>query len=543
MLKQLFNRFKWLILFASGLSVLGAISGMAMLSMITEVIGSLGRAETEARYSFIVFMASIIGVIAFGVLSQYVLLKLSSTVVCELQTTLLQRILATSYEKIEKNGRHRLMAVMEGDVSTLSQGLLLLPSFIYSAVTVVLCLGYMIYSSWQLFLFVAVGIALIVAGARFMLRYALDHQMGLREYMDAYFSNLQALTNGGKEINLNLNRRRHFYAAVMLPLFDEIRRKTVKSSLIFIGLGSYTNALVYFLIGSVVYGAHHFLPGIEIQVVVAFVVIILYMVEPLSNVVGVLSDVNEVRVSLNKIEQLDLAVAEQFSIPLNSDLPPSDSWRKVKVDNVRYRYNAVDRMDGYEFVLGPVSAEFNAGEITFVTGGNGSGKSTFAKLLIGLYTIDSGGIYVDGQLVGTDFSMENYKNSISVIFSDFFVFTQLLNADGQLASDKEVKTQMNRLQLEGKVSIHGGILSSIDLSQGQRKRLALLQSCLEDAHLCVYDEWAADQDPVFKRYFYCELLPELKKRGKIVVIISHDDHYFYLADKVLKFEEGALIGE
>jgi putative ATP-binding cassette transporter len=88
--------------------------------------------------------------------------------------------------------------------------------------------------------------------------------------------------------------------------------------------------------------------------------------------------------------------------------------------------------------------------------------------------------------------------------------------------------------------VRDGVLSTVDLSQGQRKRLALMTAYLEDRPIYLFDEWAADQDPVFKEVFYLALLPELKARGKTVIVISHDDHYFHVADRILKLDYGKI---
>ncbi|MFY9571046.1 MAG: ABC transporter ATP-binding protein, partial [Blastocatellia bacterium] len=97
-----------------------------------------------------------------------------------------------------------------------------------------------------------------------------------------------------------------------------------------------------------------------------------------------------------------------------------------------------------------------------------------------------------------------------------------------------------RLELDNKLEINDGVLSTTNLSQGQRKRLALLTAYMEDRAVYVFDEWAADQDPLFKRVFYYHLLPDLKARGKMVLVISHDDQYYHVADRIVKLEYGKI---
>src|SRR5438128_1629868 len=167
------------------------------------------------------------------------------------------------------------------------------------------------------------------------------------------------------------------------------------------------------------------------------------------------------------------------------------------------------------------------GEIVFLTGGNGSGKTTCAKLLTGLYTPDSGEVRFDGRPI-TDENRAFYRQYFSAVFYDFYLFDRLLGLDVQ-PFDPRIPRYLCLLQLDRKVQVDNGFLSTTDLSQGQRKRLALLTAYLEDRPIYLFDEWAADQDPGFKEVFYHQLLPELKRRGKTVVVISHDDRYFAVA--------------
>ena len=176
--------------------------------------------------------------------------------------------------------------------------------------------------------------------------------------------------------------------------------------------------------------------------------------------------------------------------------------------------------------------------LVFIVGGNGSGKSTLAKLIAGLYVPDAGEILLDGILVD-DRNRELYRQLFSTVFADFYLFDRLLGL-GLQDLDAQAKTYLEQLQLTHKVTIENGKLSTTALSQGQRKRLALLTAYLEDRPIYLFDEWAADQDPFFREIFYQQLLPELKQRGKAVLVISHDDRYFHLADRLLKLDYGQI---
>ena len=543
MLRKLFYRFRWHILLASVLSTISAVLGIKMISIIADIIGSLGTENFVPAYSFLSFSLIVLGIISFGVFSQYVLLKLGTTVVYQVQKTILARILGTDYEVIERNGNHRIMAAMKDDVTSISSGITVLPNFIYSSVSVLLCLGYMVYTAWQLFLLVAFVLTIIILSARFVLKYAFKHQESLREDLDLFFSHLNALANGGKELHISLNRKRHFYSLVMLPLFNSIRKKTIKISTAFIGLDSFSGTIVMFLIGAIVYSSLSLFPDFDAQVVVTFTLVILYMVDPLTSVIEIADEVNLVRVSLKKIERLELVESSVFLSSIDNPPLPNLKWKELELKGVTFEHSNQSEKDAFRFKLGPISAQFKSGQITFITGGNGSGKSTFAKIISGLYGSQSGSIFAGGSEVGLEKEMcvEQYKSSISVVFSDTFVFPHILDDRGVLVEDEIIHEHIERLKLAKRVKIRNGDFKIKNLSTGQIKRLALLQSFVNDAHVCIYDEWAADQDPTFKKYFYLNILPELKRRGKIVIVITHDDHYFDSADQLLKLDNGQLV--
>ena len=175
-------------------------------------------------------------------------------------------------------------------------------------------------------------------------------------------------------------------------------------------------------------------------------------------------------------------------------------------------------------ILGPVNLTFRPGELTFIVGGNGSGKSTLAKIITGLYPPESGEILLDGKKV-TNCDRDDYRQLFSAVFADFYIFGTMLGLNA-VNLDSRALHYLTELHLEHKVKVRNGQLSTVDLSQGQRKRLALLTAYLEDRPFYLFDEWASDQDPQFKEIFYRQILPDLKARGKAIVVITHDDRYF-----------------
>jgi len=254
---------------------------------------------------------------------------------------------------------------------------------------------------------------------------------------------------------------------------------------------------------------------------------------PLEGVLGAIPSINAARVALEHIEEAGAGLAGAPALA-GRELP---AFQKLELAGVTHSYRR--ETSDEVFTLGPIDLELRAGAVTFLIGGNGSGKTTLAKLVTGLYSAEGGHLLLNGVAL-QDADREGYRQLFSAVFSDFFLFDTLLGIE-QLQRDERAQELLVALELDHKLRISGGVFSTTSLSQGQRKRLALLVAYLEDRPVYVFDEWAADQDPSYKEIFYRTLLPELKARGKAVLVITHDDRYFGLADQCVKLEFGKLV--
>ena len=543
MFKSIFLQYRWSLVGATLLSILGALSGLVMLKIITDQLSLIGAGESLTWQSFAIFLGMICVMLLFGLFSRYLLAKLSAQVVYKFRDSLAKRLLATPYATVEQIGGHRILAAMKTDAAKLSDGLLVLPGVIYSFVTVLFCLGYMIYISWQLFLIVLALIAVVVVIAQLSVSYALKHLIKLRSCEDTLFKGLSTLVNGVKELSINQKRRRFIYQEILEPTFGEIRDRSVKVSLIFTMLNSMTSTLVFLVIGSIVFGSGIFLTGLPVGIIISFVFIIFYMINPLDSVIGSFNQFGDFMASYRNIEGLQLVDIREFENKVASSKQRDQElpWQTLAVQQVSFQYRAADDDDEYHFSLAPVDLTFQRGEVVFLTGGNGSGKSTFAKLLVGLYQPDSGAIHLGAAELGKDLSQEYYQHQFSTIFSDFHLFEHVLAPSGELANDEDIASHLKELELERSVTTTQGQLSTLSLSQGQRKRVALMMSFIENTPICLYDEWAADQDPRYREIFYTQIIPQLKQQNKLVIIISHDDRYFHLADQLVQFEQGTVV--
>jgi len=240
----------------------------------------------------------------------------------------------------------------------------------------------------------------------------------------------------------------------------------------------------------------------------------------------------------DRIEQLDATLRATVSTQ-DTDIKAPKRFDHVEMRNIRFRYT--DKFSAVTFQIGPIDFDFRAGELIFITGGNGSGKSTFLRVLSGLYPPDSGEITLDGMRIN-DNNRDLYRNLISGIFFDYHLFQRLYGIGEADAS--EVNRLLAQFRLEDKTGVAGGLFRTLDLSGGQRRRLALIVSLLEKRPILLLDEWTAEQDPEFRRKFYDELLPELKRAGTTVVVITHDDRYLdelHLPARRIKMDEGKIV--
>jgi putative ATP-binding cassette transporter len=274
----------------------------------------------------------------------------------------------------------------------------------------------------------------------------------------------------------------------------------------------------------------------EPRTLLGFTVILFQLMTPLEVLMNVLPQLGRAAVAGRNLEQLGFSLEAENREKEAGESRALPDWGRLELRGVTHTYRRENEEES--FLLGPIDLALKPGELVFLVGGNGSGKTTLAKILIGLYVPEGGEIHFGFGKVD-DGNREEYREHFAVVFSDFFVFEKLLGLDAE-ALDEEALRYLRQLHLEQKVQVRDGVLSTVDLSQGQRKRLALMTAYLEDRPIYLFDEWAADQDPVFKEVFYLALLPELKARGKTVIVISHDDHYFHVADRVLKLDYGKI---
>jgi putative pyoverdin transport system ATP-binding/permease protein len=519
-------------------AVLSGACNAGLLAMVNRVLDP--DAPMSPGQAFIlVFIGLVLGKIVTGFVSQYALTRFSQEIIAQLRYDLVHKILNVPLRRLEEIGAPRLMVALTEDVLNITQALLGIPVM---AVNLAILLGGAVYLGWLSWTMLAVLGVFCIIGAvayRFMINNGFYYLSLAREVEDKLFNHFRGLTEGIKELKLHRNRRGVFLSDNIQTTTQAYQVHNIAAEMRFILAQSWTHLLLFIAIGLLLFIVPN-LEHVPARAMSGYIITILYLMGPLSGVLGYVSLYGRGSVALDKVEQLGISLAAH-----STDWCPAaengaiNGFQLLEMRNIIHSYHREN--DDSHFALGPLSVAFEPGEIIFLVGGNGSGKSTLAKVIAGLYAPESGEIVLDGQPI-TEHNRDEYRQLFSAVFADFYLFDNLLGLDAARVST-EADAYLKDLHLDRKVKIRNGAFSTTALSQGQRKRLALLTAYLEDRPFYIFDEWASDQDPLFKNIFYTQILPALKARGKTALVISHDDRYFHLADRVLKLDYGKLVQE
>ena len=471
--------------------------------------------------------------------SESLLAQMTQHFVMELRVRLSRQLLATSLRRLEALGPGSLLAALTSDVTAISVAMNRLPMI---CTDIAIVTSALLYLAWLFWPTVLVTVATILVGVFvFKLVGSRAHAMfeRARAEEERLFGHFQALTHGTKELKQHRPRRVAFLEEVLVRTAQALRGSNVAAAGQFAIAGSLGQLMFFLLIGAQVFLLPRLVSGITPDVLTGYTLVLLYLVIPLDGLTSMGPLLGSATVALDRVEKLGGTLEAQPGEQSVAPQRPVSDWRTLELRGVTHSYHREG--EEHPFTLGPIHLMLGAGELVFLVGGNGSGKTTLAKLLVGLYTPEAGQILVDGEPV-TDEGREHYRQRFTAIFSDFFLFDAMLGLEPSHV-EQELREYLQQLQLDKKVRFERGVLSTLELSQGQRKRLALLTAFLEDRPIYLFDEWAADQDPLYKRVFYETLLPRLKQRGKTVVVISHDDRYFHLADRIIKLADGVVTSE
>lgn len=492
--------------------------------------------------------------------SQYALTRLGHKFVYELRTKLVKQIIDTTVPQIDHLGSARLLASLSSDIQSITVAFVRMPELVQG---VILSIGVGLYLGWlslPLLLIVMFWIAMTIWISTLLVKHVYTHLTKLREINDVLYQDYQSIIEGRKELALNQHRAEKLYTDDFLAHAKSYEKTVTKSDTFHLSAVNWSNIMMFAAIG-VIFAVSNYL-GISMGIATTFSLTILFMQSPLLHAVGAYPTLQTAQVALDKIQSLELAEYQ----PLFRTDNTSQHWQTISLTDVNYRYNVSNNSVSNDSdnnnasnnsdidtqtliakdssrsgnILKDVNLTLQRGDVVFLIGANGSGKSTLAKIITGIFTPTTGAVTIDKQPVDSQ-NNADYRQLYSAIFSDQHIFKQLIGKQGQQPDEALVNAWLHKLNLQDKISVTDNQLSTDKLSQGQRKRLAMLIAVAEQKDILLLDEWAADQDPAFRRVFYQTLIPELKALGKTLFIISHDDGYFEHADRLLLMKEGRLI--
>jgi putative ATP-binding cassette transporter len=529
----LLKPYRLIVALAVGLGILGGFCITLLLANINNFLHAPGALSWGMVLGFAGICLVALGCsIASDIGTNYV----GQHVIAGLRRDLGEKVLSAPIEQIERYRSHRLIPVLTHDVDTISDFAFAFAPLAISLSVSLGCLGYLAMLSWQMFLIAALALLLGTAVQYVARMRGIRGFNEAREAEDQLQKHYDGVASGAKELRISRPRRQRMFNERISRTANFIRDTHVRSINIFVIAKSLGSMLFFVVIGLVLALQQAQLVS-DPKVTSGFVLVLLYMKGPLEHLVSTLPIVSRAQIAFRRIAEL----SQQFSSPephllLAAPEVPDQQIRSLELRNLGFAFPPV--AGAAPFALGPINLRIEQGDILFIVGENGCGKTTLIKLLLGLYAPQQGEILLDGQAV-TAANRDDYRQLFTTVFADYYLFDDLLQ-DAQ-ALPEDAGKYLQRLEIAHKVQIRDGAFTTTDLSTGQRKRLALVNAWLEKRPVLVFDEWAADQDPTFRRIFYTELLPELKRLGKTIIVISHDDRYFDVADHVLRLRDGRRV--
>lgn len=525
LLRVVYRQYRWPFILVIALSLLSAALGIGLIAFINK---ELIVALNSSLLILPEFLGLLLLLMAVTLASQLALTVLGHHFVYRLRGEFIKRILDTQVERIEQIGSAQLLAGLTSDVRAITIAFVRLPELIQGIILTIGSAAYLAWLSPQMLFVTAVWVAITIIGGWLLVSKVYRHMAKLRDIEDNLYTDFQTIIEGRKELALNRQRAQLIYETVYQEDARNYRHHIVRADTFHLSAVNWSNIMMLGAIGLVFFMANS-LGWANTAVAATYSLTLLFLRTPLLSAVGALPTLLTAQVAFDKLNTFQLtAYHPDFIVP-----QAASNWKTLELRNLVFHYGE----QGFE--VGPINMTLKRGELVFLIGGNGSGKSTLAMLLTGLYRPVSGQILLDGEEIDGA-NREKYRSLFSAVFTDVHLFDRLIDNQGQAADPAKVQAWLARLQMQDKVKLEGNKVLNLKLSKGQSKRLALLLATAEQRDILLLDEWAADQDPHFRRIFYRELLPWLQEMGKTVFAISHDDHYFLHADRLLEMREGKL---
>jgi putative pyoverdin transport system ATP-binding/permease protein len=518
-------------------AIFGSIlNGASTVAALICVLHSL-RGGSLSWWQFVCFAA--LAVIS-RTFTRMTIKRLTASSLLRLRRRLLRSILKIPLEQFERIDPARLLVAFTSDLASLGAAVRNFVHLFSGAAFLLTCVAYLSWVSPQRGAVTAFLLLLAIAVAVLLRLLEKSHGRATRMSWDRVVQVFKSVLEGIKEMRLNRTLARQ-----VLRKFEDRARDMQRTA----GQrGWYSEAVAIWIqsISFVILGVAVFGPFDDTAKLVAGgygILALIYMRWPLQSLIADSSGFADASVALQRLNELGLDLSVDVK-PSDRPLQPratarkpllAPKWNNLTLHDVAFRYEAGHPDD--DFALGPINIVLHPEEIVFISGGNGSGKTTLLKVLTGLYTPTRGTIHFDDMLVDQT-NGRLYRSKFAVVFSDFCLFEQVADLNYQALS-AEAERLAARFRFKPWMLAPPDTADRVvKLSSGERRRAALLMAMLEDRPIVVFDEWAADQDPQYKDLFYKDTLPSMRAKGKLVIVLSHDERYFHLGDRVLWLERG-----
>ncbi len=459
--------------------------------------------------------------------------KLTGEITKNIRSDIIGKISHTELRFLETAGKGEIYASLTEKCATLNNAAPFLTEGMEAIVAFAAMFAYMIFLSIHGAILM---IVLLTIGA-FFYRFSFVHarkKLILTKIKEAQLlDKLNDVLTGFKEIKINYKKNKDLFADFKV-IAKEAEKLKAEALVKLHDTFMLANVIYFGLIGVIIF----MLPIIDIienSIVIKLTYALLFLWVPIMTAFSIIPQYLIVSIAIANIEKLDTLI-DSFDPYISPKAPqaPAD-FKEIVLDSVTFRYN--DENGDLLFQMGPLDFSFTKNEIVFITGGNGSGKTTLMKLLTGLYYPTDGSVSIDGSIL-TRQTYPSYRECFATIFTNFYIFKKLYGLE-DIDEDK-VNELLQKMEIDRKTEYLNKRFTKINLSTGQRKRLAYITALLEDKPIYVFDEWAADQDPEFRKKFYTQFLNDMRLMGKTVIAVSHDDRYFDQADRIIVMEEGKI---
>ncbi|HBX62900.1 MAG TPA: hypothetical protein DEG63_07420 [Flavobacteriaceae bacterium] len=519
------------------LGILTGVCSFSFINLITKVVGFIidGKLNSVSK-DYILLFALVILVYVWGrrqlaLTSMDISLQISWT----LRKKILRLLIDSNYYKIY-GSLTKIQTSILSDINVLTNASLSIIDFTISLFVALSVLIYLSMISVKLFLITLIVTAVGVFIYYFTSKNNVHNLNKNRLIEDEFQRNLNTAIFGLKEIYIDQRKGNYLYNESILKNARESLSFGLKAGTAFINSQMTGQVLFYVLIAMILL-VFSFLLSLKASDVVTYVFSLIYLLGSVESLMTNLPGLLKARVAANKIEELTFSMEELLLSQENasSSFPITGSFTTLEVIDLTFNYR-----NDKKFQIGPIRFSLTRGEIVFIYGGNGSGKTTLINAILGLFPFTNGCIKMNGNIVYPNMD-EYYRSNFSVVLNDFFLFDEVLSYE--TVDTVLWEYYLKLFEIAHKVQMIGNRFSTLQLSTGQRKRLALVIALIEKKPVIVLDEWAADQDPYFREKFYCQILPELSSNGYTIIAITHDEKYYHYCNQLFRMEEGLLYKE